>query len=169
VYWNAAAFRLRWNIVILIRVDAATSRKMRGRWTPEVSTHKEKLDMRPIVKSATVLGMAGALALASMTASQARVWPWAAAGIGLAAGAALASAAAANHAYYYGYGPGFGAYAYDPYYGPGYDAFAYSPGYVTTVVPVAPTAPARYRQPFHGYDTNYIGPLRERQLEGRDY
>jgi hypothetical protein len=111
--------------------------------------------MKAIVKPATVLGIAGALALGSMTPSQAaRVWPWAAAGIGLAAGAAIASAAAYD-GYYYGYGPGYDAYAYAPYYAP---APVYS----------APIDNYRDRSD-HGYDTNYIGPLHERHLEGRDY
>ena len=66
--------------------------------------------MKSIVKPAIVLGIAGALALGSMTPSQARVRPWVAAGIGLAAGAAI-GAAAANANGYYGYGY---AYSYGP-------------------------------------------------------
>jgi len=104
--------------------------------------------MHAIVKPAIVLGIAAALALGSMTPSQARVRPKPAAGVGLATGAAVASAPAAN-AYRYGYD-----------YGPGYEAYGYAP-------PAAPTD--RYDQPVHGYDTNYVGPWRERQLEGRDY
>ena len=123
--------------------------------------------MQAIVKPAIVLGIAAALALGSMTPSQARVRPWVAAGVGLAAGAALASAANAN-AYHNGYGPGYyygpgyAGYAYSPYYesSPGYGAYAYAP----------PSAPeTRFQQPYHGPDTNYIGSWRERQLEGRDY
>jgi hypothetical protein len=127
-----------------------------------------------MLKPAIVLGLAGALTLGAMTSSQARVRPWVAAGIGLAAGAALASAAAAN-AYYYGpgysYHPVYPVYGYGPYYpastvyvDPGYSAYASAPAYAAPAI-----AAPRYRRAYHGYDTNYIGPLRERQLEGRDY
>jgi hypothetical protein len=142
--------------------------------------------MNAITKTAAVGGLVGALALASMTASEARVRPWAAAGIGFAAGALIGAAAANAHSraqYGYYYGP---HYAYDPYYAPApvyaapvyatpvyaapvyaapaYEAYAYSPGYVA-----APNDAWRYSPAYHGYDTNYIGPARERQLSGSDY
>jgi hypothetical protein len=126
--------------------------------------------MNRIVKPAAAVGLAGALALAAISPSQARPLGWAAAGIGLAAGAAIAGAAAANAATYpYGYEPG---YAYDPYYG----SYAYAPGYAGPgTVYAAPGygygygyAPS-YSRARHGYDTTYIGPWKERQLEGKDY
>ena len=125
--------------------------------------------MKAIVKPAIVLGIAGALALGSIAPSEARSRGWVAAGIGLAAGAAIASAANAN-AYYYGYyGPGYAAYAYDPYYAPApvYVAPEPVPGYAYGY----PTSSddARYSPYYQGYDSNYIGPHRERQLQGRDY
>ncbi len=60
--------------------------------------------MKFLVKPAIVLGIAGALALGSMTASQARVRPWVAGAAGFAAGAAIGAAAQANSGYYYGDG-----------------------------------------------------------------
>jgi hypothetical protein len=81
--------------------------------------------MKAFVKPAIILGMAGAMALGSMTASEARVRPWVAGAAGFAAGAAI-GAAAANSAYgprYYT--PGYAAYGYAP----GYDSYAYEPGY----------------------------------------
>jgi hypothetical protein len=118
--------------------------------------------MKLLGKTALVLGLAGAMALGSMTASEARGGRHAAAigaGVaGFAAGAAIGSAA--NGGYY-----GNPGYAYDS----GYDSYAYAPGYV---------AP-QYYGPVGGYydnyntnssyDTNGNGPWRERQLEGRDY
>jgi hypothetical protein len=134
--------------------------------------------MKTMIKPALVLGLAGALALGSMTTSEARSRGWVAAGVGLAAGAAIAGAAVANSAYYGPYG--YGAYAYDP--GYGYNAYAYSPGYAYgydayAAAPVY-TAPTysypysdnyRYSPNYGGYNSNYIGPLRERTLLGRDY
>jgi hypothetical protein len=113
------------------------------------------MQLRMIAKPAMVLGIAGALALGSMTPSEARIRPWVAAGIGLAAGAALASAVAHARAPYY-YGPGYAAYAYDPYYAP---APVYvAPGYVE---PYYATAP--------GYNSNSIGPQHERMLTGSEF
>jgi hypothetical protein len=123
---------------------------------------KRRTNMNGIIKPVAALGLAGALALAATASSEARPrgWGWGAAGVGLAAGALIGAAAAnANAAYYYG-----PDYAYDPYYAAapvyvapgytyGYDSYGYAPTY------------SRYQ---HGYDTNYIGPWRERQLEGRD-
>jgi hypothetical protein len=116
---------------------------------------KWRMTMKAIAKPALALGIAAALALASIAPSQARVRPRHAPAIGLAAGAAIASAAAANA---YGYGPEFS-------YGPGYDAYAYSPYGAGAATPYPDT---RYEQPYHGYDSNYVGPWRERQLQGLD-
>ena len=121
--------------------------------------------MRLLGKTAIVLGMAGAIALGSMTVSEARGGRNAAiaAGAGgFVAGAAIGAAAANANAGYYGYGGGYDSYAYEPayvapapvytspgYYGPvtgGYDSYSYN----------------------SGYDTNYIGPWRERKLMGLD-
>jgi hypothetical protein len=121
-------------------------------------------DMRLLGKAVIVVGLAGAMALGSMTASQARfrAGPAVAAGV---AGFAL-GAAAANAGGYYGYGPGYGydsyayapgyssyGYSYEPSYSGGYDSYAYSPGYR-----------------FEGsYNSNNNGPWHERQLQGRDW
>ena len=84
--------------------------------------------MRLFGKTALLVGLAGAMALGSMTASEARGGRNAAAigaGVaGFAAGAAIGSAA--NSGYYYG-NPG---YAYDN----GYDSYAYAPGYAPAAV-----------------------------------
>ncbi|MGB7259522.1 MAG: hypothetical protein WBD48_15715 [Pseudolabrys sp.] len=75
--------------------------------------------LKTVAKGITMLGVAGALAIAAATPSQARWYHHgdaAAAGVGFAAGAAVG--AAASNAYYgpaY-YGPGYGAYAYEPAY-----------------------------------------------------
>ena len=136
--------------------------------------------MKTMIKPAVVLGLAGALALGSMTTSEARSRAWVGAGIGLAAGAAIAGAAVANSAYYGPYGYGYGAYGYDP--GYGYNSYAYSPGYgygydAYAAAPVysAPTYAYpysdnyRYSPNYGGYNSNYTGPLRERTLQGREY
>jgi hypothetical protein len=136
------------------------------------------------MKPALVLGMAGAMALGSMTASEARSGRWVAgAAIGLVgaavAGAAIANANSYRYGYYngYAYGPG---YTYAPAYG--YDTYAYSPTYVAPAYvapqyygPVYSDQPypysdnERYGPYYGGYNSNYTGPLRERQLQGRDY
>jgi len=74
-----------------------------------------------VLKTVAAIGVAGTLALAVSTPSQARNGRIAAAGAGFAAGAVVGAAAASS-----AYGPG--------YYGPGYasngyDAYAYAPGY----------------------------------------
>jgi hypothetical protein len=94
--------------------------------------------MKAFMKTAAVAGVAGVLALASMTPSEARSRGWGvAAGIGLAGAAIATAAAASNYGYYGYYGPG---YAYEPYYAepaysygyaPGYATYGYSPGYST--------------------------------------
>ena len=126
--------------------------------------------MRLLGKTAIVLGMAGAMALGSMTASEARGGRNAAArGVGFVAGAAIGAAAAnANAGYYYGSAYGYDSYAYAPGYSSGYDSYAYQPAYAAPVY----TPPSYYgpvttiTRPYSGYDTNYIGPWRERQLQG---
>ena len=80
--------------------------------------------LKTVAKGIAMLGVAGALAIAAATPSQAR-WHHhggaAAAGIGFAAGAAVGAVAASN-----AYGPGY----YGPsYYGRGYGAYAYEPAY----------------------------------------
>lgn len=96
--------------------------------------------MNRIAKSALVLSAVGALALGSVTASEARSGRWVAGAAGFAVGAAV-GAAAANSAYgggyYYGpdyaYGPGYynagPGYYSAGYYEPAYDSYAYAPGY----------------------------------------
>ena len=112
--------------------------------------------MRLLGKTAIVAGLAGAMALGSMTASQARFRAGPAAAAGFVAGAAL-GAAAANSGYY-----GYNAYAYDP----GYSGYAYEPAYTPPSYygPVTPSYSYGY-----SYDTNNTGPWHERQLQGRDW
>lgn len=119
--------------------------------------------MRMFGKTAIVLGMAGAIALGSMTATQARWRAGPAAAAGFVAGAAIGAAAAnANAGYYYGPGYGYGSYAYEPAYS-GYDSYAYQPAYAP------PSYDGSVYGPYYsGYDTNYIGPWQERRLQGRD-
>lgn len=125
--------------------------------------------MRLLGKTAIVLGMAGAMALGSMTASEARNGRNAAIAGGFVAGAAIGAAAAnANAGYYYGSGGyGYDSYAYEPAYAP---AYAYEPAYVAPA-PVY-TAPSYYgpvrSYEYSGYNTNYTGPWSERRLQGRD-
>jgi hypothetical protein len=110
--------------------------------------------MRLLGKTASVLGVAGALALSSMTASDARGRgaAVAAGAAGFVAGAAIGSAAAAS--------------TYPGYYGPayGYDSYAYAPEYVPPSY-YGPVGGYRYG---YTYDSNYTGPWHERQLQGRD-
>ena len=100
--------------------------------------------MRLLGKAAIVAGLAGAMALGSMTASQARFRAGPAIAAGVAGFALGAAAANANGYYGYGYGPGYGydsyayapgyssyGYSYEPGYSSGYDSHAYSPGYRT--------------------------------------
>jgi hypothetical protein len=123
--------------------------------------------MRLLGKTAIVLGMAGAVALGSMTASEARGGRNAAAiagGVaGFAAGAAIGSAAAANSGYYYGSGYGYDSYAYAP----GYTSY----GYYADGPARAYTGDPAYSGGYwgYGYNSNSSGPWHERQLEGRDY
>lgn len=103
--------------------------------------------MNVLVKPAMILGLAGAMALGSMTPSEARSGrTWAAAGVGFAAGAMLGAAAAnANRGYYYNepyaYAPGptYSGYSEPVYVEPGYGYNAY--GYDSYPVYSAP----RYR------------------------
>jgi len=87
-------------------------------------------NMKTVFKYAVTASVAGALALAAASPSEARNGRNAAAigfGVAAVAGAAIASSAAYNSGYYgyygdpgYAYGPGY-AYA------PGYDSYAYAP------------------------------------------
>jgi len=124
--------------------------------------------MRLLGNTAMVLGLAGAMAIGPMTASEARGGRNAAFAGGIIAGAAIGAAAANANAGYYS-----GAYGYDSYaYAPGYyDSYAYEPAYAAPVyTPPSYYGPVTtYQSPYPGYDTNYIGPWRERQLQGRDY
>jgi hypothetical protein len=107
--------------------------------------------MKLLVKPAIVLGIAGALALGSMTASQARVRPWVAGAAGFAAGAAI-GAAAANSGYY---GDGYydGGYYNNAYYNSGYygDSYAAAPGFGPTDPAFADTSDPNS---VHGYGYN---------------
>jgi len=133
-----------------------------------VRDNDEEIHMRLLGKTAIVFGLAGAMALGSMTASEARNGRNAAiaAGAGgFVAGAAIGAAAAnANAGYYYGSG------------GYGYDSYAYEPAYAEPAY-VAPepvyTSPSYYgpvrTYEYSGYNTNYTGPWSERKLQGRDW
>ena len=152
--------------------------------------------MNTFAKSALVLGTVGALALGSMTASEARSGRWVAGAVGVAAGVAI-GAAAANAAYYnggyyyapgYAYEPVYDSYAYAPGYTysygytPAYDSYAYAPGYDSyAYVPVysyrtyrrarpveTRSAPRRY-DPGSGYNSNTLAPWQDWKYQGRDY
>jgi hypothetical protein len=97
------------------------------------SRHEKETNMKTSFKYATTIAVAGMLALAAASPSEARNGRNAAAiglGVGAAvAGAAIASSAAYNNGYYgyygdpgYAYGPG---YTYAP--GYAYDSYAYVP------------------------------------------
>jgi hypothetical protein len=138
--------------------------------------------MRLLGKTALVIGVAGAMAIGSMTASEARGGRNAALAGGFIAGAAIGAAAATANAGYYSGGYGYDNYAYAPGYSYGYDSYAapaYSSGYDSYAYEPAYAAPAytppsyygpvtTYRAPYSGYDSNYIGPWHERRLQGRD-
>ena len=110
--------------------------------------------MRLFGKTAIVVGMAGAMALGSMTASQARSRGRVRRLAGFAPAAAIGAAAAnANSGYYYGSGYG-------------YDSYAYAPGYsertATVYEPaIRPTVTAAMRTPdmlqAYGYNNNGPG------------
>jgi hypothetical protein len=140
-------------------------------------SNDEEINMRLLGKTAILISMACAMALGSMTASQARWRAGPAAAVGFVAGAAI-GAGAANAGYYSGTGYGYDSYAYAP----RYDSYAYEPGYVapaytspTYYGPVnSPSAlSSGYRNGYdygsNTYDSNNTGPWRERILEGRDY
>jgi hypothetical protein len=117
--------------------------------------------MRLLGKTAIVLGIAGAMALGSMTASQARFRAGPAAAAGFVAGAAIGAAASSANSGYYG----SGGYGYDSYAsgGYGYDSYASEPAY---------TSPSYYgpiNNSGYGYNTNNNGPWHERALQGRDW
>lgn len=139
--------------------------------------------MNTLAKSALVLGAVGALALGSVTASEARGGGRFVAGAaGFAVGAAV-GAAAANAAYggYYGpgyaYEPGYDAYAYAPGYAytpaydaPAYDSYAYAPGYrYYRGGHVETRSTPRHYDPGSGYNSNTVAPWQDWKLQGRDY
>jgi hypothetical protein len=96
-----------------------------------------------VIKTLAATGLAGALAVASATPSQARWLPGAVAagvGIGVLSGVAIANSGYYGYPGYYGYAPGY-AYAY------GAPAYAYAPGYDYAYVAPAydPYGPYVYR------------------------
>jgi hypothetical protein len=129
--------------------------------------------MRLLGKTALVTGVAAAMALGSMTASEARNGRNAALAGGFIAGAAIGAAAANANSGYYGRGYGYDSYAYAP--GYGYDSYAAAPGYGYYDAPArAYTGDPAYNpnygySGYNNYNSNYNGPMRERQLEGNDY
>jgi hypothetical protein len=156
---------------------------------PGLRQTPEEISMNTFAKSALVLGTVGALALGSMTASEARKARWVAGAVGVAAGVAI-GAAAANSAYFNGgyyYAPGY-AYepAYDGYaYAPGYDAYAYEPAYTYAPAPAYVPAPAygyygygrpdlstqsapRHYDAGYGYNSNTLAPWQDRRMQGID-
>lgn len=128
--------------------------------------------MNTFAKSALVLGAVGALALGSVTSSEARSGRWVAGAAGFAVGAAV-GAAAANAAYGGYYGPGYYAY------GPAYDAYAYEPAYTYAPVPaygyyygrpdLSTQSWPRHYDPGLGYNSNTLAPWQDRKMQGRDY
>jgi hypothetical protein len=171
----------------VVEYEPGAEQRAGGRSCASAAEQHKEIKMRLLGKTAIVLGMVGAMAIGSMTASEARNGRNAAiaAGAGgFVAGAAIGAAAAnANAGYYYGSGYGYDSYAYAP----GYDSYAYQPaysGYDSYAYEPAYAAPAPvYRSPSYygpvtggygsysynsGYDTNYIGPWRERKLMGLD-
>jgi len=145
-------------------VDVNPARIARGGRTNSVQRdNNEEIKMRLLKKTAIVLGMAGAMALGSITASQARFRAGPAAAAGFVAGAAVGAVAAnANAGNYYG----SGGYGYDS--GSGYDSYAYEPAYAAP----AYTSPNYYgpiNNSGYGYNTNNNGPWHERTLQGRDW
>jgi hypothetical protein len=148
--------------------------------------------MNTFARSALVVGAVGALALGSMTSSEARSGRWMAGAAGFAVGAAV-GAAAANGAYYdggyYGGGPdyaydsGYDAYAYAPGYAyTGYDSYAYAPGYAAYAYApgygyrrhyrgghVETRSVPRHYDPGAGYNSNTIAPWQDWKYQGNDY
>lgn len=99
--------------------------------------------MKTVWKYATAVALAGTLALAAATPSEARNGRNAAMIGGFAAGAVIgAAAASANNGYYYG--PGYASgYAYQP-------GYAYEPAYAEPVY-----AEPVYAAPRYQYRNNY--------------
>jgi hypothetical protein len=121
-------------------------------WRCLLERKARRIFMNIILKSAGAAALVGAVALASMTPSEARNRWIGPAAAGFAAGAIVGSAAAGAYGYRGGY--------YDPgyAYGSGYDAYAYeSPTYV------APT----YVEPTYAAPTYYYGYGRDRSNCGR--
>ena len=110
-------------------------------------------NMKAILKPAIVLGFAGALALGSMTPTEAAERGGLAAEAGRTAGAAIAGAAADANAQDYGPGYNGPVNVYDPNNEPAPNSYSQDEW--------------RYSRSQHGYDTNYIGPWQERRLQGR--
>lgn len=147
--------------------------------------------MKNLVRPALVLGIAGVLALGSITASQARVrpyvWggsgfrPWVAGAAGFTAGAAIGAAAA--NAAAYGADASYGSY--DPAYADtsdpnsvhsfGYNSYAYAPGYRTDRggygygYDASTQSVPRHYDPGYGYNSNTLAPWQDRKLQGSDY
>lgn len=132
--------------------------------------------MNTFVKPALALGLAGALALAVATPSEARSGRNAAAigaGVaGFAVGAAVGAAAANNNRYYYG--EPYGSYGYAP--APAYvDSYAYSPAPTYYADPGVTyynsSDPSSYYRAGGSYGPHsYTGwQNRERQLRGGDW
>jgi len=142
--------------------------------------------MNRLWKPAIVLGLAGAMAIGSLSASQARVRPWVAGAAGFAAGAAIGAAAAnANNYYgggyydsaYYDDGYAYGGYAYDrpgvaytgdPAYA-GYNAYGYAPGYRSYGYDARTQSWPPHRDPNYGYNSNTLAPWQDRKMQGNDY
>jgi hypothetical protein len=153
--------------------------------------------MNRFAKSALMLGAVGAIALGSVTASEARGGHWVAGAAGLAVGAAVGTAADAAYYSEYNDGPVYAqpvqyapgsAYTGDPAYrygyrgngyAPGYGAYAYAPGYGAYAY--APGYRRYYRghvetrsTPHHfdpgaGYNSNTVAPWQDWKYQGHDY
>jgi len=150
--------------------------------------------MKRLLKPAIVLGIAGAMAVGSFSASQARVRPWVAGAAGFAVGAAIGAAAANANNYYYGGGYYDGGYYDTAYYGyandrpataytgdpayagynayadaPGYSAYAYAPGYRSYGYDAKTQSWPPHRDPNYGYNSNTLAPWQDRKMQGNDY
>ena len=140
--------------------------------------------MNTFAKSALVIGTVSALALGSMTASEARSGRWVAGAAVVGAGIAL-GAAAANSAYYNNGYYNSGYYDAGYAYAPGYDAYAYEPAYTYAPGPVYAPAPAygyygygrpdlstqsapRHYDAGYGYNSNTLAPWQDRRMQGID-
>ena len=164
------------------RVDLAAKRARAGGCRP--TKQLRRLHMKTSVKPALVLGLAGAMALGSMTASEARLRPLGrrrASALrrrgdrrrGVADSSALPRAGLLRRRLCLRAG-----LRYDPAYGYGYGT-AMGMRRRRSTSPRSITARRRHSYPYSdndryspyygGYNSNYTGPLRERTLQGRDY